>query len=87
MPWGSSGPDAVLAATVAMARRFPLAAFVLTAALSLAAAPALFTVSYGPALGVFALLLGLRAQGVRPAAVVFGIVGALRPADEHDARM
>ncbi|MFI7415662.1 sensor histidine kinase [Streptomyces sp. NPDC049627] len=67
----------VLAAAVAVARRRPLAAFALTAVLSLAAAPALFTVSYGPALAVFALLLGLRADRGRPAAVVFGAVGCL----------
>ncbi|MCL8017723.1 histidine kinase [Streptomyces sp. AS02] len=60
---------------VGVARRQPPAAFALTAVWSLASAPALFTVSYGPALGVFALLLGLRVAGVRPAAVVFGAVG------------
>ncbi|GAA4086543.1 sensor histidine kinase [Streptomyces shaanxiensis] len=65
----------VLAAAVGVARRQPPAAFALTAVWSLASAPALFTVSYGPALGVFALLLGLRTAGVRPAAIVFGAVG------------
>ncbi|MET9834661.1 histidine kinase [Streptomyces sp. NPDC006385] len=75
--WQQSAGLVVLAAAVAVARWRPSAAFGLTAVLSLAAAPALFTVSYGPALGVFALLLGLRAQGVRPAAVVFGAVGCL----------
>ncbi|WP_369171387.1 sensor histidine kinase [Streptomyces sp. R28] len=68
---------AVLAAAVAGARRYPLGAFGLTAVLGLAAAPALFTVSYCPALGVFALLLGLRADRVRPAVAVFGAVGCL----------
>ncbi|MEU3662177.1 histidine kinase [Streptomyces sp. NPDC032940] len=67
----------VLAAAVAIARRRPLAAFLLAAALSLIAAPALFSVSYGPALGVLALLLGLRAPGARPAAAAFAAVGAV----------
>ncbi|WP_244187911.1 sensor histidine kinase [Streptomyces regalis] len=75
--WQQLAGPAVLAAAVAVARRYPLVAFGLTAVVSLAAAPALFTVSYGPALGAFALLLGLRADRVRPAAVVFGGVGCL----------
>ncbi|WP_370262222.1 histidine kinase [Streptomyces sp. V4I8] len=85
--WQQVAGLAALAAAVAVARRHPVAAFALTAVLGLAAAPALFTVSYGPALGVFALLLGLRADGVRAdglradgvraAAVVFGGVAAL----------
>ena len=75
--WQQAAGLAVLAAAVAVARRHPPAAFALTAVLSLAAAPALFTVSYGPALGVFALLLGLRADGARAAAVVFGGVACL----------
>ncbi|WP_369272662.1 hypothetical protein AB5J55_24150 [Streptomyces sp. R11] len=75
--WQQLAGVAVLAAAVSVARWRPLVAFALTAALSLVAAPALFTVSYGPALGVFALLLGLRAERVRPAAVVFGAVGCL----------
>ena len=66
---------AVLAAAAGLSRRLPLASFGLAAALSLAAAPALFTVSYGPALGVFALLLGLRAGRARPAALCFASVG------------
>ncbi|WP_254390171.1 sensor histidine kinase, partial [Streptomyces sp. AC550_RSS872] len=75
--WQQATGLAVLAAAVAVARRHPPAAFALAAVLSLAAAPALFTVSYGPALGVFALLLGLRADGVRAVAVLFGAVGCL----------
>ncbi|WP_128433556.1 sensor histidine kinase [Streptomyces cyaneus] len=75
--WQQVAGLVVLTAAVAVARRCPLVAFGLTAVLSLAAAPALFTVSYGPALGVFALLLGLRAERVRPAAVVFAGVGCL----------
>ncbi|MFF5477437.1 sensor histidine kinase [Streptomyces sp. NPDC012935] len=73
--WQQLAGVAVLGAAVAMARWRPLVAFALTAVLSLVAAPALFTVSYGPALGVFALLLGLRAERVRPAVVAFGSVG------------
>ncbi|MFJ8636150.1 sensor histidine kinase [Streptomyces sp. NPDC093568] len=75
--WQQSAGLVVVAAAVALARRRPLAAFALTAVLSLAAAPALFSVSYGPALGVFALLLGLRARRVRPALAVLGGVGCL----------
>ncbi|PAZ14450.1 ATP-binding protein [Streptomyces sp. SA15] len=73
--WQQAAGLGVLAAAVALARRRPLVAFGLTAVLSLLAAPALFTVSYGPALGVLALLLGLRAAQVRPAALVFVAVG------------
>ncbi|MEJ8670534.1 histidine kinase [Streptomyces sp. MS1.AVA.1] len=75
--WQQLAGVAVLAAAVAVARWRPLVAFALTAVLSLVAAPALFTVSYGPALGVFALLLGLRAERVRPALVAFGGVCCL----------
>lgn len=75
--WQQLAGLAVIGVAVAVARRRPLAAFASVAALSLAAAPALFTVSYGPALGVFALLLGLRAPRVRPAVAVFGGVGLL----------
>ncbi len=75
--WQQATGLVVLAAAVVVCRRQPPAAFALTAVLSLAAAPALFTVSYGPALSVFALLLGLRADGVRAAAVLFGAVGCL----------
>ncbi|MER7490669.1 histidine kinase [Streptomyces sp. NPDC126497] len=66
---------AVLAAATAAARRRPAVAFGLTAALGLAATPALFSVSYGPALAVFALLLGLRAPRTAPAALCFAAVG------------
>ncbi|MEV5883741.1 histidine kinase [Streptomyces sp. NPDC052020] len=72
--WWLAAGLAVLAVAVGVSRRRPLTAFALTAALSLADAPALFTVSYGPALGVFALLLGLRAAGARAAAVCFASV-------------
>ncbi|GAB2890320.1 histidine kinase [Streptomyces deserti] len=75
--WQQLAGLGVLAAAAAVSRRQPLAAFGLTAVLSLAGAPALFTVSYGPALGVFALLLGLRAARVRPAAVAFAALGGV----------
>ncbi|MEU3889650.1 histidine kinase [Streptomyces sp. NPDC029041] len=65
----------VLAGAAATSRRLPLVAYGLVAALSLAAAPALFTVSYGPALAVCALLLGLRAGRAGPALVCFAAVG------------
>ncbi|CAL9545322.1 sensor histidine kinase [Streptomyces sp. enrichment culture] len=66
---------------VALARRLPLAAFALGAGVGLATAPALFSVSYGPALGTFALLLGLRAPRAHTAAACFagtGFLGAAR---------
>ncbi|GAA2945629.1 MULTISPECIES: sensor histidine kinase [Streptomyces] len=73
--WQQAAGVAVLAGAAGLSRRLPLAAFGLAAALSLAAAPALFTVSYGPALGVSALLLGLRAGRARPAVLCFAAVG------------
>ncbi|MFJ8150052.1 sensor histidine kinase [Streptomyces sp. NPDC096048] len=79
--WQQLAGLGVLAAAVALSRRQPLAAFALTAGLSLIATPALFSVSYGPALAVFALLLGLRARRPRPAAVGFvgvGVAGTAR---------
>ncbi|KOU55556.1 histidine kinase [Streptomyces sp. MMG1533] len=75
--WPQIAGLGVLAAAVASARRHPVAAFGLMAVLSLLTAPALFTVSYGPALGVLALLLGLRAARVLPAAVLFVAVGCV----------
>ncbi|MGC5033994.1 sensor histidine kinase [Streptomyces sp. DT190] len=74
-PWQQAAGVAALAVATASARRAPLAAFALAAGVSLAAAPALFTVSYGPALGVFALLLGLRAARARPAVLCFTALG------------
>ncbi|GAP52390.1 sensor histidine kinase [Streptomyces azureus] len=73
--WQQAAGVAVLAVAAALSRRLPLVAFGLAAALSFTAAPALFTVSYGPALGVFALLLGLRAGRARPAVLCFAAVG------------
>lgn len=79
--WQQLAGLAVLAAAAALSRRQPLASFALTAALGLAATPALFSVSYGPALGVFAVLLGLRAPRSRPAVAAFvaiALVGTAR---------
>ncbi|MFC7896181.1 sensor histidine kinase [Streptomyces sp. NPDC057381] len=79
--WQQLAGLGVLAVAAACSRRQPLVSFALTAALGLTAAPALFTVSYVPALGVFALLLGLRAQRSRPAVAAFvavGLVGTAR---------
>ncbi|MFJ7038293.1 histidine kinase [Streptomyces rochei] len=79
--WQQLAGLAVLAAAAALSRRQPLASFALTAALGLAATPALFSVSYGPALGVFAVLLGLRAPRSRPAVTAFvavALVGTAR---------
>ncbi|MFG2030688.1 sensor histidine kinase [Streptomyces sp. NPDC048825] len=67
---------ATLAAAVAARRKSPLTAFAATAVLSLASEPALLTLSYGPALAAFALLLGLQAQ-TRPALTAFGAVGVI----------
>lgn len=73
--WQQAAGLGVLTLAVALSRRAPLMAFGLTAALSLALTPALFSVSYALALVVLALLLGLRAARVRPSAAVFGAVG------------
>ncbi|WP_235614586.1 sensor histidine kinase [Streptomyces ambofaciens] len=75
--WQQLAGLGMLAVAVALSRRQPFGAFAVTAGLSLAAAPALFSVSYGPALGLFALLLGLREQRARPAVAGFVAVGAL----------
>lgn len=79
--WQQMAGLGVLAVAAALARRRPLAAFALTAALGLADTPALFSVSYGPALATLALLLGLRAPRAHPAVAVLagtGVVGAAR---------
>ncbi|WP_069886316.1 sensor histidine kinase [Streptomyces luteocolor] len=62
---------AVLATAVAVGRARPLLAFLLTAALGLATASSLFTLSYGPAFAVLALLLGRRGSRARPALLAF----------------
>ncbi|MEU6822938.1 histidine kinase [Streptomyces atriruber] len=63
---------AVLAVAVTVCRARPLPAFLLAAALGLATAPSLFTLAYGPAFAVFALLLGRRADRARTALLGFG---------------
>ncbi|MCW8383490.1 sensor histidine kinase [Streptomyces justiciae] len=73
--WQQAAGLGVLAVAAALSRRRPLEAFAAVAVLSLASTPALFSVSYGPALAAFALLLGLRADRVRPAWAVFAAVG------------
>ncbi len=75
--WQKAAGAGVLAVATALARRRPLTAFALTAMACLADAPALFSVSYGPALAVFAVLLGLRAERTGPAAASFAAVAAV----------
>jgi signal transduction histidine kinase len=73
--WQQAVGVGVLAVAVASNRRYPLLGFGLTAVLGLLTAPALFSVSYGIALGVLALLLGLRAARVLPAVLLLIAVG------------
>ncbi|WP_435283784.1 hypothetical protein [Streptomyces koelreuteriae] len=82
--WQQAVGAAVLAAAAALSRRLPLAAFGLTATLSLTYAPSLFTASYGPALGTSALLLGLRAGRARsaPRMVVVTPVAPAEPGED-----
>ncbi|MEU8958665.1 histidine kinase [Streptomyces sp. NPDC048518] len=68
---------AALAAATALSRTRPLLAFLLPAALGLATAPSLFTLAYGPAFAVLALLLGRRADRARPALLAFGGIALL----------
>jgi signal transduction histidine kinase len=71
-PWQQAAGIATLALAAASWRRHPPAAFAAAAALGLATAPSLFTLSYGTALAVFALLMGRRAARVKPALLAFG---------------
>lgn len=75
--WQQVTGAAVLALAAAGWRTWPPAAFAAAAALGLAAAPSLFTLSYGPALAVFALLMGRRAARLRPALLTFGATALL----------
>ncbi|NGO78696.1 ATP-binding protein [Streptomyces sp. YC504] len=78
--WQELAGLAVLALAAALHRVRPLLAFLAVAALGLTASPSLFTVSYGPALAVFALLLGARGGG-RGGPVAFAgiaVVGTVR---------
>ncbi len=72
---------AVLAAAVGVRRVRPLLAFLAAAALGLVTAPSLFTLSHGPALALFALLLGRRAPRTGPALLAFAgvaVVGTVK---------
>ncbi|MGW6275207.1 sensor histidine kinase [Streptomyces sp. NPDC055060] len=75
--WQQATGLTVLALAAATHRRHPPTAFAATAALSLAAAPSLFSLSYGPALAAFALLMGRRATGLRPALLTFAATALL----------
>ncbi|MGW0907557.1 sensor histidine kinase [Streptomyces sp. NPDC002853] len=70
--WLQAAGATALVLAVAVRHRRPAGAFAVAAALGLATAPSLFTVSYGPALAVLALLMGRRSAQLRPAALVFG---------------
>lgn len=72
--WLQAAGVGVLGGAAVIWRRWPPAGFAVAAALGLATAPSLFTLSYGPALAVFALLMGRRARRIRPALLVFGAV-------------
>ncbi|MFH8992862.1 sensor histidine kinase [Streptomyces sp. NPDC017940] len=74
--WGHLTGLAILAAATATWRTRPATAFLLAAAPGLTA-PALFTVSYGPALAAFALLLGKHGTRARPALLAFAALGAV----------
>ncbi|MGW7078582.1 sensor histidine kinase [Streptomyces sp. NPDC054866] len=70
--WQQAAGIAALGLAAATWRRWPQGAFAVAAALGLAAAPSLFTLSYGPALATFALLMGRRADRASPALLAFG---------------
>ncbi|MVO86766.1 ATP-binding protein [Streptomyces sp. p1417] len=74
--WGHLAGLAILAAAAATWRARPVTAFLLAASPGLTA-PALFTVSYGPALAALALLLGRHGARVRPALLAFAAVAAV----------
>ncbi|ATL29523.1 sensor histidine kinase [Streptomyces formicae] len=65
---------AVVGCAVVVRRTRPLLAFLLAAALGLVTASSLFTLSYGPAFAVLALLLGRRADRARPALTAFAAI-------------
>ncbi|MFI6093361.1 sensor histidine kinase [Streptomyces sp. NPDC051218] len=70
--WQRAAGIVVLGLAAATWRRWPPAAFAAAAALGLTAAPSLFTLTYGPALATFALLMGRKAPRVKPALLAFG---------------
>ncbi|MEV0324250.1 sensor histidine kinase [Streptomyces sp. NPDC050658] len=75
--WAELAGLAALGGAVVLWRRRPLGAFGVAAALGLISAPSLFTLSYGPALALFALLMGRRAPYTRPALLAFGAIAVL----------
>ncbi|MGW6062381.1 sensor histidine kinase [Streptomyces sp. NPDC055189] len=75
--WQQAAGIAVLGLAAAVWRRWPQVGFAAAAGLELAAAPSLFTLSYGTALAVFALLMGRKATRVRPALLLFGAIALL----------
>ncbi|MFE6162419.1 sensor histidine kinase [Streptomyces sp. NPDC056486] len=75
--WQQAAGIAVLGLAAAVWRRWPQIGFAAAAGLELAAAPSLFTLSYGTALAVFALLMGRKATRVRPALLLFGAIALL----------
>ncbi|MFH8490383.1 sensor histidine kinase [Streptomyces longisporoflavus] len=75
--WQQAAGIAALGLAAATWRRHPPAAFAAAAAPGLATAPSLFTLSYGPALATFALLMGRKATRVRPALLAFGATALL----------
>ncbi|MFE9395095.1 sensor histidine kinase [Streptomyces flavidovirens] len=74
--WQEAAGLAVLAVAALVWRARPVVAVLLVAALGLAASRSLLTLSYGPALSLFCLLLGLRGARVREAPLAFGAVAA-----------
>ncbi|WP_255306029.1 sensor histidine kinase [Streptomyces sp. Wb2n-11] len=74
--WQEAVGLVVLAAAASVWRTRPAVAAGLAAALGLAVSRSLLTLSYGPALSLFCLLLGLRAARVRGASLFFGAVAA-----------
>lgn len=75
--WQQAAGAALLGLAAGTWRRRPPVAFAVAAGLGLAAAPSLFTLSYGPALAVFALLMGRRADRPRPALLAFGAIALI----------
>ncbi|MFH8369052.1 sensor histidine kinase [Streptomyces sp. NPDC018031] len=85
--WHTAGGLLVLGAAVPLSRRWPVPALLLIAGVGLAADPALFSVSYTPALAVLGYLAGHRAPTARPALLAFTAVaaaGSVRAVDAPD---
>ncbi|MFJ4772276.1 sensor histidine kinase [Streptomyces uncialis] len=76
--WQRTGALVVLAVAAVLRRARPVTAFLLVASLSVAAGvPALLTISFGPSLAVFALLMGLWADRTGPALAAVGAMSAI----------